>query len=103
MKVRMLTGISGADFNLVPKDESDRFSDGEAVRLMLSDQAEPADDEAEAALAAARSASEPEPNPKPEPAPEPPVIAPTPNPLDHDGDGRKGGMKGVPARRTKKA
>lgn len=54
MKIRMLTGISGVDFNLIPKEETERFSDGEAVRLMTSDQAEPADAEAAAALAEAR-------------------------------------------------
>jgi hypothetical protein len=54
MKIRMLTGISGLDFNVVPKEETDRFSDGEAVRLMLSDQAEPVDEQSVAALTAAR-------------------------------------------------
>jgi hypothetical protein len=40
MRIRMLTGISGLDFNLVPKEETDRFSDGEAQRLIDSGQAE---------------------------------------------------------------
>ncbi|HEX8585055.1 MAG TPA: hypothetical protein VF680_11660 [Allosphingosinicella sp.] len=54
MKIRMLTGISGPDINLTPKDETEVFSDAEAVRLMVTDQAEPADAESEKALAAAR-------------------------------------------------
>lgn len=54
MKIRMLTGISGPSINLNPKDETDAFSAGEALRLMLSDQAEPVDEEAETALASAR-------------------------------------------------
>lgn len=53
MKIRMLTGISGLDFTLVPKEETDRFSDGEALRLMLSDQAEPVDETSQKALARA--------------------------------------------------
>jgi len=44
MRIRMLTGISGADFNLVPKEETDRFSDAEAIRLIESGQAVPVAD-----------------------------------------------------------
>jgi hypothetical protein len=58
MRIRMLTGISGLDFNLVPREETERFTDGEALRLMLSDQAEPADEESALALAAACGGSQ---------------------------------------------
>jgi|GEM_PF-6616852 len=51
MKIRMLTGISGPDICLTPKEETDRLTREESIRLMLSGQAEPADEEAEEALA----------------------------------------------------
>jgi hypothetical protein len=34
MKIKMTTGISGADFSLSPGDETDRFSTDEATRLI---------------------------------------------------------------------
>ena len=51
MKIRMLTGISGPDIDIAPKAETDRFTREEALRLMLTSQAEPAEDEAADALA----------------------------------------------------
>lgn len=56
MKIRMLTGIAGPNIDFKPKEETDAFSDGEALRLMLSDRAEPADDESAVALAGATAA-----------------------------------------------
>jgi hypothetical protein len=34
MKIKMLAGISGAGFSLSPNDETERFSDNEATRLI---------------------------------------------------------------------
>lgn len=34
MKIKMLVGMSGADFSLSPKEETDRFSDKEAKGLI---------------------------------------------------------------------
>lgn len=34
MKIRMLAGIAGSGFSLSPNEETDRFSDGEAARLI---------------------------------------------------------------------
>lgn len=34
MKIKMTTGIAGIDFSLAPGDETDRFSDDEAARLV---------------------------------------------------------------------
>lgn len=50
MKIKLLTGFAGADFSLSPGDETDRFSDGEAVRMIEAGYAVPvAGDEAETA------------------------------------------------------
>lgn len=40
MKIRMKQGISGADFSLSPGDETERFSEAEAGRLIASGVAE---------------------------------------------------------------
>lgn len=40
MKIRMMQGISGADFSLSPGDETERFSDDEAGRLIAAGVAE---------------------------------------------------------------
>jgi len=34
MKIKMLAGIAGTGFSLSPDDETDRFSDTEAARLI---------------------------------------------------------------------
>lgn len=34
MKIRMLTGLSGVEFSLSPGDETERFGDEEAGRLI---------------------------------------------------------------------
>jgi hypothetical protein len=103
MKIRMLTSICGPDVDLAPKAETESFSAAESLRLMLTDQAEPADEEAEIALADARAAVQAE-----EPAQEPEQAAvaeaPRADPLDHDGDGKRGGSrKGAASTRAKGA
>lgn len=34
MKIKMLAGIAGAGFSLSPDEETERFSDSEAIRLI---------------------------------------------------------------------
>ncbi len=34
MKIRMLTGIAGIGFSLAPDEETDRFSNADAIRLI---------------------------------------------------------------------
>lgn len=41
MRIRMLVSIAGADFALGANDETERFSDAEAVRLIESGSAVP--------------------------------------------------------------
>lgn len=41
MKIRMLVSIAGAGFALSADDETERFSDGEAVRLIEAGSAVP--------------------------------------------------------------
>jgi hypothetical protein len=43
MKIRMLTGLSGPEISLSPKDETDQFDDVEAQRLIDAGFAEPVD------------------------------------------------------------
>jgi hypothetical protein len=44
MKLRMLTSVAGADFALSPGDETERFSDGEAARMIEAGYAVPVRD-----------------------------------------------------------
>jgi hypothetical protein len=46
MKIRMLVSIAGAGFALSAGDETERFSDGEAVRLVESGAAVPVSEQA---------------------------------------------------------
>lgn len=46
MRIKMLTAISGADFALAANDETDRFSEKEAIALIKSQQAVPVTDAA---------------------------------------------------------
>ena len=39
MKIRMLVSTAGVDFALSPGDETERFSDGEAARMIEAGQA----------------------------------------------------------------
>lgn len=41
MKIKMLTSIAGADFALAPNDETERFENAEAVRLIAAGFASP--------------------------------------------------------------
>lgn len=41
MKIRMLVSIGGADFSFAPGDETERFSEADALALVSSGQAEP--------------------------------------------------------------
>jgi len=41
MKIKMLTGIAGTDFSLSPGDETEQFSDEEAIRLIAAEYAVP--------------------------------------------------------------
>jgi hypothetical protein len=41
MKIRMLVSMAGVDFALSPGDETERFSDAEASRLIAADYAAP--------------------------------------------------------------
>lgn len=41
MKIRMLVSTAGVDFALSPGDETDRFSDKEAARMIEAGQAVP--------------------------------------------------------------
>jgi hypothetical protein len=75
MKIRMLTGISGPEVNVSPKEETEAFNDHEAIRLMVSNQAEPADDESAEALRLALGAP-PVPPADERPADEPPADEP---------------------------
>lgn len=34
MKIKLLTGFAGADFSLSPGEETDRFTDAEAARMI---------------------------------------------------------------------
>lgn len=53
MKIRMLASIAGADFALSPGDETERFSEAEAIRLIEAGSAVPlAGDKTERAVAA---------------------------------------------------
>ncbi|MBS7699175.1 MULTISPECIES: hypothetical protein [unclassified Chelatococcus] len=50
MKIKMLTSIAGIDFALPPGEETERFSDAEAMRLIEAGMAVPvAEDKAERA------------------------------------------------------
>lgn len=42
MKIRMLVSMAGADFALSVGDETERFSDGEAIRMIEAGYAVPA-------------------------------------------------------------
>jgi hypothetical protein len=53
MKIRMLASIAGADFALSAGDETERFSEAEAIRLIEAGSAVPvAGDKTERAVAA---------------------------------------------------
>lgn len=41
MKIKMLVSVAGADFALSPGEETDRFSDGEAQRMVAAGSAVP--------------------------------------------------------------
>lgn len=41
MKIRMLASMAGADFALSPGDETDRFGDDEALRIIVAGYAVP--------------------------------------------------------------
>lgn len=41
MKIKMLTSVAGADFALSPGDETERFSDAEAQRMVAAGSAVP--------------------------------------------------------------
>jgi hypothetical protein len=45
MRLRMLTGIAGADFVVNPGEETERFSGDEATRLVAAGYAVPVSDE----------------------------------------------------------
>lgn len=45
MKIRMLVSIAGADFALSAGDETERFGDGETVRLIEAGSAVPVSEE----------------------------------------------------------
>jgi hypothetical protein len=45
MRLRMLTGIAGADFVVNPGEETERFSGDEAARLVAAGYAVPVSDE----------------------------------------------------------
>jgi hypothetical protein len=82
MKIRMLQGIAGADFSLSPGDETERFSQGEAQRMIEAGFAVPV---AEQRVERAVKQSAPEKR----------------GAFDHDGDGKPGGSlpKGKKGRR----
>jgi hypothetical protein len=73
MKIKLLASFAGTDFALDAGEETDRFSQEEAVNMIQCGYAVPV---AKAAVERAVKV-----------APE------TRHPLDHDGDGRKGGSK----------
>jgi hypothetical protein len=41
MKIEMLVGMAGTDFALAPGDRTERFNDGEAIRLIEAGYAMP--------------------------------------------------------------
>ena len=41
MKIKMLVSLAGADYALSPNEETDRFEDAEAIRLIEAGYAEP--------------------------------------------------------------
>jgi hypothetical protein len=41
MKIKMLAGFSGSDFSVSPQEETDRFSDAEAIRMIEAGYAVP--------------------------------------------------------------
>jgi hypothetical protein len=41
MKIKMLAGFSGSDFSVSPNEETDRFSDNEAMRMIEAGYAVP--------------------------------------------------------------
>lgn len=43
MKIKMLAGFSGSDFSVSPQEETDRFSDAEAIRMIEAGYAVPVD------------------------------------------------------------
>ncbi|WP_439618314.1 hypothetical protein [Shinella sp.] len=45
MKIKMLVGLAGADFALSPQEETDRFGDAEAKRLVEAGYAAPVAEE----------------------------------------------------------
>lgn len=50
MKIRMLASMAGADFALSPGDETDRFGDDEALRIIAAGYATPVADVETAAV-----------------------------------------------------
>lgn len=46
MKIKMLQGIAGHDFSLSPGEETDRFSQAEAIRLIEAGTAAPSGEQA---------------------------------------------------------
>ncbi len=57
MKIKMLAGFSGNDFSVSPEEETDRFSDAEAIRMIEAGYAVPAE-EAKVEKAAKKPAPE---------------------------------------------
>jgi 3-oxoacyl-(acyl-carrier-protein) synthase len=47
-RIKMITGVAGVDFSVSPGDETDRFSEGEARRMVAGGIAEPTKETAEA-------------------------------------------------------
>lgn len=45
MKIRMLTSFAGADFTVSANEETERFSDAEAVRMIEAGYAVPVDEQ----------------------------------------------------------
>lgn len=50
MKIRMLTSIAGIDFSVNANEETDRFSDDDAIRLIEAGHAVPVADPVERAV-----------------------------------------------------
>lgn len=59
MTIRMLIGIAGTDFALSPGEETERFSDGEAERMIAAGMAEAVDKLGPQSVSVAQSAPQP--------------------------------------------
>lgn len=56
MKIKMLVSLAGADFALSPQEETDRFGDAEAIRLVEAGYAVPVVEETGERAVKARAA-----------------------------------------------